>query len=84
MKNDCFVCRTRRPPSAPTNTSWAGRVTVPEPFALTNSVTMDNIHRRKCMHDIETAKLKKEVDDELLLNRSFKGKYFYSGLNKII
>ncbi len=36
------------------------------------------------MHDIETAKLQKEVDDELLLNRSFKGSYSYSHLNKII
>jgi hypothetical protein len=33
------------------------------------------------MHDIETAKLQKEVDDELMLNRSFKGKYFDSCLN---
>ena len=66
--------RSRRPPSAPTNASWAGRVKVPHPFALTNSVTMHNTHRKKCMHDIEAAKLQKEVDDELLLNRSFKGK----------
>ncbi|CAF1349340.1 unnamed protein product [Rotaria sp. Silwood1] len=64
--------KTRRLPSAPTTTSWAGRVTVPEPFSLTNSVTMDNVHRRKCMHEIEAAKLQKEVDDELMLNRSFK------------
>ncbi|CAF3168277.1 unnamed protein product [Rotaria sp. Silwood2] len=64
--------KTRRHPSVPTTTSWAGRVTVPEPFSLTNSVTMDNVHRKKCMHEIEAAKLQKEVDDELMLNRSFK------------
>ncbi|CAF1026654.1 unnamed protein product [Rotaria sordida] len=65
--------KTRRLRSAPTTTSWAGRVTVPEPFSLTNSVAMDNVHRRKCMHEIQAAKLQKEVDDELILNRqSFK------------
>ncbi|CAF0730762.1 unnamed protein product [Adineta steineri] len=64
--------KTRRPPSAPLNDNWAGRVTVPEPFCLTNSMSVDNIHRRKCMHEIEAAKIQKEVDDELLLNRSFK------------
>ena len=70
-----FVIRIRRPPSAPVATSWAGRVTVPEPFSLTNSTTMDNVHRRKCMHEIEEAKLQKEVEDELRLSRPFKGKY---------
>ncbi|CAF3173381.1 unnamed protein product [Rotaria socialis] len=64
--------KTRRVPSAPATTSWAGRVTVPEPFSLTNSVTMDNVHRRKCKHEIEAAKIQKEVEDELMLNRSFK------------
>jgi protein FAM161A len=70
-----FVYRSRRPPSAPTTTSWAGRVTKPEPFSLTNSMTMGNVHRKKCIHQLEEAKLQKEIDDELLLNRSFKGKY---------
>jgi hypothetical protein len=36
---------------------------------------MDNVHRRKCMHDIEAAKLQKEIDEELTLSRSFKGKH---------
>jgi hypothetical protein len=49
-------------------------VTIPEPFVLTNSMTMDNVHRKKCMHQLEEAKLQKEIDDELMLNRSFKGK----------
>jgi hypothetical protein len=70
-----IVYRTRRPPSAPTATSWAGRVTKPEPFSLTNSMTMGNVHRRKCMHQLSEAKLQKEIEDELLLSRSFKGKY---------
>jgi hypothetical protein len=48
-------------------------VTIPEPFSLTNSMSVDNVHRRKCMHEIEAAKIQKEVDDELLLSRSFKG-----------
>ena len=26
---------------------WAGRVTVPAPFSLTNSMTMGNVHRKK-------------------------------------
>ncbi|UJR29015.1 hypothetical protein I4U23_010233 [Adineta vaga] len=64
--------KTRRRPSIPLNDNWAGRVTKPEPFALTNSMSVDNIHRRKCMHEIEAAKLQKEVEDELVLNRSFK------------
>lgn len=76
--------RTRRIPSAPATTTWAGRVTVPEPFALTNSITMDNVHRRKCMHEIEAAKIQKEVDDELMISRSFKGKccFFSFSLRK--
>ena len=68
-----FLLRPRRRPSVPLNDNWAGRVTVPEPFPLTNSMSVDNIHRRKCMHEIEAAKIQKEVDDELLLSRSFKG-----------
>ncbi len=45
-------------------------------------MTMDNIHRKKCMHQLEEAKLQKEIDDELMLNRSFKGKHFFrSNLN---
>lgn len=65
--------RDRRPPSAPTRSSWAGRVTKPQPFALTNATKLRNTHRKKCMHDAEAAKLKKEVEDELVLNKSFKG-----------
>ncbi|CAF2942374.1 unnamed protein product [Rotaria sp. Silwood2] len=61
--------KTRRLPTA---ASWAGRITIPAPFALTNSMNMDNIHRRKCMNEIEAAKLQKEVDEELNLRRSFK------------
>ncbi|CAF3487652.1 unnamed protein product [Rotaria sp. Silwood1] len=61
--------KTRRLPTA---ASWAGRITIPEPFALTNSMNMDNIHRTKCMHEIEAAKLRKEVDEELNLRRSVK------------
>ncbi|CAF3257260.1 unnamed protein product [Rotaria socialis] len=55
-----------------TAASWAGRITIPAPFALTNSMTMDSVHRKRCMHDIEAAKLQKEVDEELNLRRSFK------------
>jgi len=43
-------------------------------------MTMDHIHRKKCIHQLEEAKLQKEIDDELMLSRSFKGKYF-SNLN---
>ncbi|CAF0894447.1 unnamed protein product [Didymodactylos carnosus] len=64
--------RRSRPPSAPASSSWAGRVTVPEPFNITNSMTIDNVHRRKCMHEIEADKIQKEVDDEIILSRSFK------------
>ncbi|CAF0795008.1 unnamed protein product [Adineta ricciae] len=55
-----------------TAASWAGRITVPEPFSLTNSMNMDSVHRRKCMYEIEAAKLQKEVDDEVHLSYSFK------------
>jgi hypothetical protein len=75
-----YFSRNRRP-SAPTAASWAGRITIPEPFSLTNSMTMDNVHRRKCMHDMEAAKLQKEVDDELNLGRSFKGNHSSSCMN---
>jgi protein FAM161A len=61
--------RTRRSPAA---ASWAGRITIPEPFSLTNSMNMDSVHRRKCMHEIEAAKLQKEVDEELSMGRPFK------------
>jgi hypothetical protein len=71
-----YIHRSRRPPSAPTTSSWAGRVTKPQPFCLTNSVTMNNIHRKKCTHQIQEEKIQKEIDDELMLNRSFKGKYY--------
>ncbi|UJR20636.1 hypothetical protein I4U23_023761 [Adineta vaga] len=57
-----------------TAASWAGRITVPEPFSLTNSINMDNIHRKKCMYEIEAAKLQKEVEDEMHLSYSFKAK----------
>ena len=30
-------------------------------------MNMDNSHRKKCMHDIEAAKLQKEVDENLCL-----------------
>jgi hypothetical protein len=66
--------RARRVPCAPSTSSWAGRVTVPEPFRLSNSTTQKNIHRRKCMHEIEATKLQKEADEELTLTRTFKGK----------
>ncbi len=65
-----FSLRTRRSPTA---ASWAGRITIPEPFPLTNSMNMDSVHRRKCMQEIEAGKLQKEVDEELNLRRSFKG-----------
>ena len=65
---------TRRP-SVPTAASWAGRTTIPEPFSLTNSTNFDSVHRRKCMHDIEVAKLQKEVDEELHCRPLFKGNH---------
>ena len=65
-----------RRPAPSTAASWAGRITVPEPFSLTNSMNMDNIHRRKCMPEIEAAKLKKEVEEELSLRHPFKGNLF--------
>lgn len=68
------VFRNRRPPSAPATSSWAGRVTVPEPFALTKSSVMRNVHRRKCMHELQESKIKKEIDEELAMKRQFKGK----------
>ncbi|CAF1114024.1 unnamed protein product [Adineta steineri] len=55
-----------------TAASWAGRSTVPEPFSLTNSMNMDSVHRRKCMYEIEAAKLQKEVDEDINLAYSFK------------
>lgn len=67
-------CRSRRPPSAPINSSWAGRVTKPQPFCLTNSSKMDKIHRTKCVHQLQEEKIQKEIEDEMMLNRSFKGK----------
>ena len=70
-----FVYRPRRPPSAPAASPLAGRVTKPQRFSLTNSTTMGNVHRKKCMHQIEEEKLQREIEDELLLNRSFKGNY---------
>lgn len=73
--SDHLVVRSRRPPSAPATSSWAGRVTIPEPFALTSSTTMDNIHRRKCVHQAEAEKLQKEVEEELTVHRSFKGEF---------
>jgi hypothetical protein len=73
FRSGFFIPRPRHRPSVPLNDNWAGRVTVPEPFPLTNSMSVDNIHRRKCMHEMEAAKIQKEVDDELLLTRSFKG-----------
>ena len=72
------VFRIRRPPSAPTKSSWAGRVTRPQPFSLTNSTTMGHVHRKNCIHQTEEAKLQKEIEDELMLSRSFKGKSFHS------
>lgn len=69
-----FFCRNRR---APTAASWAGRITVPEPFPLTDSINVDNVHRRKCMYDILAAKLQKEVDEELNLSYSFKGNFYF-------
>jgi hypothetical protein len=66
-----YVGRNRRSTTA---ASWSGRITVPEPFSLTNSMDMDNVHRRKCLYDIEAAKLQKEVEEEMHLGYSFKGK----------
>lgn len=40
-------------------------------------MNMDNIHRKRCMQDIEAAKLQKEVEEELNLRQSFKGKLSY-------
>ena len=54
--------RTRQ---SPASASWAGRITIPEPFSLTNSMNMDSVHRRKCMQEIEAAKLQKQVEEEL-------------------
>ena len=62
--------RSNRPTTA---ASWAGRITVPEPFALTNSMDMENIHRRTCIPEIEAAKLKKAVEEELTIHHPFKG-----------
>jgi hypothetical protein len=67
-----LLSRNRR---APTAASWAGRITVPEPFSLTNSMNMDSVHRRKCMYEMEAAKLQKELDEELHLGYSFKGNF---------
>ena len=38
-------------------------------------MNIDSVHRRKCMHEIEAAKLQKEVDEELSLGRPFKGSF---------
>lgn len=62
--------RRDRPTTA---ASWAGRITVPEPFALTNSMDMENIHRRTCIPKFEAAKLRKAVEEELSVHHSFKG-----------
>lgn len=57
-----------------TAASWSGRVTIPEPFALTNSMNMDSVHRRKCIPEFEASKLQKTVDEEIsLAHRPFKG-----------
>ena len=68
-------CLDRRPAPS-TAASWSGRITVPEPFSLTNNMNMDNVHRRKCMPEIELSKLKKEVEEELSLRHLFKGNLF--------
>ena len=57
MVSFLFIYRPRRPPSAPTASLWAGRVTKPQPFSLTNSMTMGNVHRKKCMHQIEEGEI---------------------------
>lgn len=67
--------RNRRSPAA---ASWAGRITIPEPFALTNSMNMDSVHRTKCMYEILSAKIQKEVDDELSMTHHFKGNLIFS------
>lgn len=61
--------KARRPP---TNSSWAGRVTKPQPFCLTNSTKMHKIHHKSCVHQLQEEKMQKEIDDEMMLNRSFK------------
>ena len=58
-----------------TAASWAGRITVPEPFSLSTSANFDRVHRR-CMCEIEAAKLKKEIDEELHMHHVFRGKLF--------
>lgn len=45
---------------------------------------MGHLHRKKCAHSIEAAKLQKEVDEELVLNRPFKGKSSRSSLVLIL
>lgn len=66
--------RARRPATA---ASWAGRITIPEPFPLTNSMNIDNVHRHKCMQDIEAAKLRQAVEEEINLRHSFRGKFYF-------
>lgn len=34
---------------------------------------MGHVHRKNCVHQLEEAKLQKEIDEELMLSRSFKG-----------
>ena len=70
--NCCLFCFLRNRQSA-TSASWAGRITIPAPFALTNSMNVDSVHRRKCMREFEAAKLQKQIDEELIAYRPFKG-----------
>lgn len=68
----CFSFRNRH---STTTASWSGRVTIPEPFALTNSMNTDSVHRRRCIPEFEASKLQKTVDEEIsLAHPPFKGK----------
>lgn len=42
---------------------------------------MDSVHRTKCMHEILSAKIQKEVDDELSVSHPFKGNFIFSKKN---
>ena len=39
---------------------------------------MGHVHRKKCIHQLEEEKLQKEIDDELMLSRSFKGTNYFT------
>ena len=40
-------------------------------------MNIDNVHRHKCMQDIEAAKLRQAVEEEINLRHSFRGKFYF-------